>query len=680
MSASSFVKSKFGKEAYRQRSYQNSKLRHGASNREETSDGLSGLLTGSDPEEYRIWHDVFLNGELNKEGLQDFYDRPGAPAIPRPTEDSYACRTAKSAQARAQEVRAMQKAQKDWDDNRAKTFQLIVDSIVPGSNAYNLVADIIKKDVKGNCLEEMMRELNNYFNSCTQAGLFDLLFMIFNLPNSIDLDKKNNLTFLVPHIFNQIQRLESFVIREEDDDSEAVTCKLPEPVAVLLSFIIPVLMGNTDVILNFFNREFRQKDRDFQADLSKLSWASIFPLFKGYLQSVAQETAILSSQSSSTVSMSANATNFSGKTSKSGKYKHGGGGGHEKDKRDKNKQRPRGGGCVIHGPGSSHSTEECFKIKDLKESLGNSSNSGGNNSKNKNQRPDFSEKSGNSNRYQESHQKKGKYAHQNSAISPFNPNSSSNNVSADSTEIFYTRDEDTGEFFKVDANSAGAVVGRGGGSSCQSVFDPRYFSDHSVWSMGTQFSIECDEDGHPIAAESAVPTMSEGAFFPVEIGSEKREFHSQYCDEDGNPLDSMPVVTINTTTAWSGKIVPEKYAVYCDSCASHSVLKYAEMFIPGSLVPCVGAITGSTTTMQIPIVARGLVSLMGRKIGAFFAPKITKNLISEGRLCTNYSFRIEKQGTEIILTDLTSSGSSNTAVFSIEGGTGLYRIPSYLLM
>ena len=142
----------------------------------------------------------------------------------------------------------------------------------------------------------------------------------------------------------------------------------------------------------------------------------------------------------------------------------------------------------------------------------------------------------------------------------------------------------------------------------------------------------------------------------------------------------MPVVTINTTTAWSGKIVPEKYAVYCDSCASHSVLKYAEMFIPGSLVPCVGAITGSTTTMQIPIVARGLVSLMGRKIGAFFAPKITKNLISEGRLCTNYSFRIEKQGTEIILTDLTSSGSSNTAVFSIEGGTGLYRIPSYLLM
>ena len=28
MSASSFVKSKFGKEAYRQRSYQNSKLRH----------------------------------------------------------------------------------------------------------------------------------------------------------------------------------------------------------------------------------------------------------------------------------------------------------------------------------------------------------------------------------------------------------------------------------------------------------------------------------------------------------------------------------------------------------------------------------------------------------------------------------------------------------------------------
>ena len=62
----------------------------------------------------------------------------------------------------------MEKAQSEWDDSRAKTFQLIVDKIKRGSNAYNIVSDIIKKDVKGNKLEELMEELKTYFDSCTQ--------------------------------------------------------------------------------------------------------------------------------------------------------------------------------------------------------------------------------------------------------------------------------------------------------------------------------------------------------------------------------------------------------------------------------------------------------------------------------------------------------------------------------
>ena len=56
---------------------------------------------------------------------------------------------------------------------------------------------------------------------------------------------------------------------------------------------MPLLMGNTDIFLEFFNREFRQKDQNFQTDLTKLSWAKIFPLFKGYLQSALQESSIL---------------------------------------------------------------------------------------------------------------------------------------------------------------------------------------------------------------------------------------------------------------------------------------------------------------------------------------------------------------------------------------------------
>ena len=98
----------------------------------------------------------------------------------------------------------MEQAQSEWDDKRAKTFQLIVDRIQRGSNAYNIVSDIIKRDIKGNNLNEMMQELKNYFNSRTQAGLFDVIFSILNLPNTIDESKKHDLAYLVPHVYSQI--------------------------------------------------------------------------------------------------------------------------------------------------------------------------------------------------------------------------------------------------------------------------------------------------------------------------------------------------------------------------------------------------------------------------------------------------------------------------------------------
>ena len=104
------------------------------------------------------------------------------------------------------------------------------------------------------------------------------------------------------------------------------------------------------------------------------------------------------------------------------------------------------------------------------------------------------------------------------------------------------------------------------------------------------------------------------------------------------------------------------------------------MLIPNTFVPCQGQITGSTTTNPIAIIGRGLLCFMGRRIGVFVAPGITKNLISEGRLCTHYSFRVAKEGSDMVITDLLSPNHSNTAIFSIHKPSGLYRIPEDLLM
>ena len=90
---------------------------------------LEHLLEAFSNEEFNSWHDKFLNAELNKAGLQDYYSHPGAPGKPRPTDALFAGNNASAIQAKAQEKRAMEQAQSEWDDKRAKTFQSIVDRI-----------------------------------------------------------------------------------------------------------------------------------------------------------------------------------------------------------------------------------------------------------------------------------------------------------------------------------------------------------------------------------------------------------------------------------------------------------------------------------------------------------------------------------------------------------------------
>ena len=104
------------------------------------------------------------------------------------------------------------------------------------------------------------------------------------------------------------------------------------------------------------------------------------------------------------------------------------------------------------------------------------------------------------------------------------------------------------------------------------------------------------------------------------------------------------------------------------------------MLIPDTFVRCQGQITGSTTIAPINFIGRGLLCFMARRIGIFVAPSITKTLISEGRLCTHYSFRVAKDGNDMVITDLLSPNHANQAIFSIDRTTGLYRIPEVLLM
>ena len=507
---------------------------NGASNRDHTSATVSEhLLEGFSNEEFNAWHDEFLNAELNKAGLQDYYRRPGAPGKPRPTAANFAANNATSAQAKAQEKRAMEQAQSEWDDKRAKTFQLIVDKIQKGSNAYNIVSDIIKKDIKGSKLDEMMQELKNYFNSRTQAGLFDVLFSIMNLPNTIDDAKKHDLAYLVPHVYSQFSRLDDFVITAADPATgdPAVTCKLPEPIVVILSFIMPLLMGNTEIILEFFNREFRQKDRVFQTDLTKLSWAEIFPLFKGYLQSALQESSILAAQPAPAVSMAAHSATFSpAKGSGAG----GSGKGQNKQKSGGNKDQKYGGKtCMFHGTNVSHTTEECDRIKEMV--AGSKLPSGA-------QLPGkpSPKKPGNSNQYHSPAGKKGKFAHENSYYSrPDHSHPRTDNSSAMLTEsdrAIYQQDED-GNFVRISANSSLSSVPSAPG------FHPRYLPIESAWALGTQFTTTCDEDGFSVDWIPPVPAH-DGVSMPACTGTDYQSRPS-FCDEDGNPLESMPVVNIN---------------------------------------------------------------------------------------------------------------------------------------
>ena len=74
--------------------------------------------------------------------------------------------------------------------------------------------------------------------------------------------------------------------------------------------------------------------------------------------------------------------------------------------------------------------------------------------------------------------------------------------------------------------------------------------------MGTSFTTSCDEDGFPVGGIS--PALVDDAIsMSVNIGTDTQS-RPAFCDEDGNPLDRMPVVSINMINISSGRARPNE--------------------------------------------------------------------------------------------------------------------------
>jgi len=125
-----------------------------------------------------------------------------------------------------------------------------------------------------------------------------------------------------------------------------------------------------------------------------------------------------------------------------------------------------------------------------------------------------------------------------------------------------------------------------------------------------------------------------------------------------------------------GKI--DKYRVLLDNAASHSVMKYEEMFVPGTLRKVRGYIRGSTGETIAHITHEGEIMLMGRRIGAYYSPDINASVISQGALCRVYSFAVVQDGDMITIVDKLSPHHRNVATWKF-GGDNMAPIPGELL-
>ena len=127
----------------------------------------------------------------------------------------------------------------------------------------------------------------------------------------------------------------------------------------------------------------------------------------------------------------------------------------------------------------------------------------------------------------------------------------------------------------------------------------------------TRLTEHIDQDGAPIQNNRFFESFSDYGV-PFELDTQ-RGLASYLNTATRTPENRLrKSIVAMGTDGFHRQAAMDKYAVYADSCASNSVVKYKEMLIPDTFVEYRGEITGSTTENPIAIIGRGLMCFMGR--------------------------------------------------------------------
>jgi hypothetical protein len=128
---------------------------------------------------------------------------------------------------------------------------------------------------------------------------------------------------------------------------------------------------------------------------------------------------------------------------------------------------------------------------------------------------------------------------------------------------------------------------------------------------------------------------------------------------------------LGISAAIQGEASGSEKSIYADSCATHPVLNKSYKHLFHSLKDCQPtAISGVGGRVTQKVTGYGDIVFMGKSIRAYYAPEISKSVISEGYLCRYSNFRITREGTMCTIMNKTDNST-----LTIEADGTLYRIP-----
>jgi hypothetical protein len=106
---------------------------------------------------------------------------------------------------------------------------------------------------------------------------------------------------------------------------------------------------------------------------------------------------------------------------------------------------------------------------------------------------------------------------------------------------------------------------------------------------------------------------------------------------------------LDISAAIQGEASGSEKSIYADSCATHPVLNKSHKHLFHSLKDCQPtAISGVGGRLTQKVTGYGDIVLMGKSIKAFYAPEISKSVISEGHLCRYSNFKSVVKGRRVL--------------------------------